>query len=193
MRKVLIALLATVLVAVGATGGGASARADSQGADWLAAGTGTLVVPAQFGVPMLHVNAQSNFGGTNVRGHFWIRYANGGGEFGGPIVCLNVVGQFAYLYGRIDTVKTPRKGFDLSSYVPIRLVDGGDPGTTFDGANFDVGGPGVPPQCTQNGGYQNISQGNYVVHDQPLTDPLQLDLLNQFLAQSESAANDPYG
>jgi len=38
-----------------------------------------------------------------------------------------------------------------------------------------------------------ISQGNYVVHDQPVTDPLQLDLLNQFLAQIESAANDPYG
>jgi len=42
----------------------------------------------------------------------------------------------------------------------------------------------------QAGGYQTSGQGNSVVHDQPLTEPLQLDLLKQFLAQSESVAND---
>jgi hypothetical protein len=35
-----------------------------------------------------------------------------------------------------------------------------------------------------------ITQGNYVVHDQPVADLLGLSLL---LAQFESEANDPYG
>jgi hypothetical protein len=81
---------------------------------------------------MLHVNAQNNADGDNVRGHFWIRYANGGGEFGGPIICLNLAGKFAFLYGKIEKVKTPRAGFDdpTKPYVPIRLIDGGEPGST---------------------------------------------------------------
>jgi len=194
MSKFLVALVVTVaaLAAVGATAG--TANAENHGADWLAAGTATLAPPPQFGSPMLHVNAQSNFGGANVRGHFWIRYPDGGGDFGGPIVCLNVVGQTALLYGQVETIRTPRAGFLLGDYVPIRLLDGGEPGTLFDVANFDPSTPSPPNGvCAQNGGYVPISQGNYVIHDRALTNPLDLDLLSQFLAQIESAANDPYG
>ena len=104
MRKVLIAVIAAALVAASALGSGSFASADDNGADWVAAGTGTTVVDEPFAPAMLHVNAQSNAGGGNVRGHFWIRYANGGGEFGGPIVCLNVAGQAAFLYGKIEKV-----------------------------------------------------------------------------------------
>jgi hypothetical protein len=191
MRKVLISVTAAALVAASAIGGSSSASADNNGADWLAAGTGTTVVDAPFAPAMLHVNAQSNAGGGNVRGHFWIRYANGGGEFGGPIVCLNVLGQAATLYGQIERVKTPRPTFTVGNYVPIRLLDGGEPGTAFDMVNFDPGQPAAPNnQCTQNIGYVPISQGNYVVHDRPVADLLGLNLL---LAQFEQAADDPYG
>jgi hypothetical protein len=50
-------------------------------------------------------------------------------------------------------------------------------------AKHDVGISGNAPAT---------DHGNYVVHDQPVTDPLQIDVLNQFLAQIESAANNPY-
>jgi hypothetical protein len=33
------------------------------------------------------------------RGHFWISYPKGGGEFCGQVVCLNVVGNVAGLIG----------------------------------------------------------------------------------------------
>ena len=171
--------------------GGNSARADDQGADWLAAGTGTTLVSAPFTPAMVHVNAQSDFGGANVRGHFWTRYTDGSGEFGGPIVCLSVAGAAAALYGQIEKVKTARPGFPLGSYVPIRLIDGGEPGTTFDMVNFDFGQGTAPTTgCVQYTGYVPISQGNYVVHDRPVFDLLGLDLL---LAQFETQADDPYG
>jgi hypothetical protein len=58
-------------------------------------------------------------------------------------------------------------------------------------ANFDGGTPFAPDsQCTQNGGYVPISQGNYVVHDHPVADLLGLSRL---LTQFEQAADDPYG
>jgi hypothetical protein len=82
-------------------------------------------------------------------------------------------------------------GFVLGNYLTIRLTDNGSPGA-LDMVNFDPGTPNQPTGCSGVGDL-TISQGNYVVHDQPVTDPLQLDLLNQFLAQIESAANDPYG
>jgi hypothetical protein len=186
MRKVLAVLLAASLVAL-ATGAGTSA--DGQGADQLAAGTATLT---SFGQPMVHVNAQSGVDGANPRGHFWIRYPNGGADFGGHVVCLNVAGNVAALTGHIETVNTanPVLGFVLNNYLIIRLTDNGSPGA-LDMVNFD---PGTPDQLACAGaGDLMISQGNYVVHDRPVTDPLELDLLNQFLAQIESAANDPYG
>jgi hypothetical protein len=192
MRKVLMTLALSVAVAIAVlAGAGAGSGADDQGADWLAAGTGTLAPPFQFGQPMLHVNAQSGFGGVNPRGHFWIRYANGGGEFGGPVLCLTVVGNLAWLTGQIETVKTPRPTFTVGNYVNIRLADNGSPGT-FDLANFDAGNPLRPFPCPNTSGVADlpITQGNYVVHDQPVADLLGLSLL---LAQFESEANDPYG
>jgi hypothetical protein len=186
MRKVLIALVAVMVVVLGAAGG--TATADPQGAEWLAAGTGTLQPPPGFGQPMLHVNAQSDDGGVNPRGHFWIRYPNGGGEFGGHVVCLTVVGNLAWLTGQIERVRTPRATFEVGNYVNIRLADNGSPGT-LDGANFDPGTPTRPDSCAPGGGYESISQGNYVVHDHALAIP-GLDLL---LAQFEAEAGDPYG
>jgi hypothetical protein len=188
MRKVLIALAAAAVLALGA--GGSPASADDQGAEWLAAGTGTLMPPPQFGQPMLHVNAKSSYGGANPRGHFWIRYANGGGEFGGEVVCLTVAGNLAWLTGRIDRVKTPRMtgGFVVGNYLSIRLADNGSPGT-LDLANFDAGTPVRPSVCNSGVADLPITQGNYVVHDRP-ANLLGLDLL---LGQFEAAADDPYG
>jgi hypothetical protein len=188
MRKVLIALTVAAVLALGAGGGPASA--DDQGAEWLAAGTGTLMPPPEFGQPMLHVNAKSSYGGADPRGHFWIRYANGGGEFGGDVVCLTVAGNLAWLEGEIERVKTPRMtgNFVVGNYVNIRLADNGSPGT-LDLANFDAG-TDLPRGCTpEMVADLLITQGNYVVHDRPVS-LLGLDLL---LAQFEAAADDPYG
>jgi hypothetical protein len=202
MRKVLLAVVVAAAVALGAAGGGAgTARADNQGAEWLVAGTGTLICCSQ---PMVHVNAQSNVGGVNARGHFWIRYPNGGPDFGGQVVCLGVGVNTAGLLGEIDVIKTPGSigvppnthPVVLGYLIPIRITDNGSPGTA-DLVNFDPPAPPptVPPAPGSCGGTGDlpISQGNYVVHNQPVTDPVALLGLDQFIAQIESAANDPYG
>ena len=182
MRNVLIALALASLVGLGASGG---ASADNRGADQLAAGTGTLICCGQ---PMVHVNAQSDAGGADPRGHFWIRYPNGV-EFGGRVVCLTVGVNQAGLTGHIEKAKTasPTQGFVPGNFVNLRLTDNGSPGT-LDLVNFDEGTP-TQPTCFP-GGDLPISQGNYIVHDEPVLDLLGLD---QLLAQFESAANDPYG
>ena len=139
-------LLAAVLLSLVALGGGASsAQGGSQGAENLVAGTGTVL---GFGNPMVHVNAQSRAAGVDPRGHFWIRYPNGGVEFGGTVVCLNVVGKVAGLTGHIERVKVagPASGFVLGNYLRIRITDSGSPGTA-DLVNFDPGSSS-PQACT---------------------------------------------
>jgi len=141
--------------------------------------------------PMVHVNAQSGALGVNPRGHFWIRYPNGGADFGGTVVCLNVVGHTAGLIGHIERVKVagpPVSGFVLNNYLRIRITDMGSPGTA-DLVNFDPGTPTNPGSCSGFGDLA-ISQGNYVVHDKPVLD---LPALNLLIAQFEAAAKDPYG
>jgi hypothetical protein len=192
MRRMLIGLAVAAVVALGASG---SAGADGQGANWLAAGTGTLV---NYNQPMVHVNAQSNFGGANPGGHFWIRYPDGGADFGGRVRCLNVLGTEAGLVGQIEDIKAagnnPALNVQLNYFIYISVNDNGSPGTA-DTVNFDPATQSNPGACPPRFNTPDlvINQGNYVVHDQPVTDPIQLDLLNQFLAQIEAAANDPYG
>jgi hypothetical protein len=183
MRKVLMALVLATVVVFGSTGG---ASADNHGADWLAAGTGTLICCGQ---PMVHVNAQSDAGGVNARGHFWIRYPSGV-EFGGHVVCLTVVGNQAGLTGHIEMVKTanPDLGFVAGNFVNIELMDNGSPGT-LDVLNFHPGTGSPTATCPLGAPNLPISQGNYVVHDRPVLDLLGL---NQLIAQFEAAANDPY-
>jgi hypothetical protein len=190
MRKVLLALVVAAAVALGAAGGRAStARADNQGAEWLVAGTATIL---GFGAPMVHVNAQSNDGGANPRGHFWIRYPNGGPDFGGNhIICLSVSVNTASLVGAVEMIKTGGSGLMVGDFVRIRITDNGSPGTA-DLVNFDFFASTAQPNCSGVGDLP-ISQGNYVVHNQPVTDPVALLGLDQFIAQIESAANDPYG
>jgi hypothetical protein len=117
-----------------------------------------------------------------------IRYPNGGGEFGGRVVCLNVVGNVAGLIGHIERVKVarPTSGFVLGNYLRIRITDLGSTGTT-DLVNFDPGMSTNPGACAGVGDLA-ISQGNYVVHDRALLDLAALDLL---LAQFEAAADHP--
>jgi Desulfoferrodoxin, N-terminal domain len=183
MRKVLTAMALATVGLLGLTGG---AGAEGQGAEQLAAGTGTLICCGQ---PMVHVNAQSDAGGGDARGHFWIRYPNGV-EFGGDVVCLTVIGNQAGLTGRIDRVKTPSlaQGFVAGNFLNIEVTDNGSPGT-LDLVNFHPGAPTRPAACPP-GANLPISQGNYVVHDRPVLDVL---ALTQLLAHFESAANDPYG
>ena len=76
------------------------------------------------------------------RGHFWIRYPNGGGEFGGRL-CLNVVGNQAGLTGHIERVEVARPCRDslAGNFMNIEITDNGSPGT-LDLVNFH---PGVLP------------------------------------------------
>jgi hypothetical protein len=151
----------------------------------LVAGTATLIC---CGSPMVHVNAQSDEGGVNPKGHFWIRYATGV-EFGGGVVCLSTTANTAGLTGRIDRVKVanPVLGFVEGNFLRIRITDNGEPGTA-DLVNFDPGSPTPPGSCAGVGDLP-VSQGNYIVHDN-LIDLPGLDLL---LGQFEAAAGDPYG
>jgi hypothetical protein len=194
MGRRLLILTGVLALVVGSSAAGA--QGDGQGADNLVAGTATLDCTMIMGATctgvMVHVNAQSGAGGVDPRGHFWIRYPNGGAEFGGAVVCMHVVVNSAALIGRIDQVMVPStnpmQGFTMNNFVQIRITDNGSPGTA-DLVNFDPGTPGNPGTCGGVGDIP-ISQGNYVVHDQPVVDLSALDLL---LAQFEAAANDPYG
>jgi hypothetical protein len=195
--KALVVALAFALVSIGSPSG---ARGDSQGAANLVAGTGTISTSscsfcAVLG--MIHVNAQSGPGGVDPRGHFWIRLENGGGEFGGnTVTCLNVAGMSAGLVGQIDTVKVPVANptfqFTEGNYVYIRVTDMGSPGT-LDLVNVDPGTATPPAACPGKDICCNISQGNYVIHDQPVLDLAALDQLNLQIAQFEAQADDPFG
>jgi hypothetical protein len=188
MRRFLALLCAAFASVLFLGSGASSAQNGSQGAENLVAGTGTIF--ACCSEPMVHVNAQSREGGVDPRGHFWIRYPNGGGEFGGPVVCLNVVGNQAGLTGHIERVKVarPLSGFVLGNFLNIQITDNGSPGT-LDLVNFSTGASTNPGNCPI-GANLAISQGNYVVHDKPVLNFSALDLL---LAQFEAEANDPYG
>jgi hypothetical protein len=135
---------------------------------------------------MVHINAQSQDGGVDPRGHFWIRYPNNLGEFGGRVVCLNVVGNIAGLVGQIERVKVtvanPDTHFVVGNYMTIPIMDNGSPGAA-DLVNFDPGSPDPTP-CSGVGDL-TISQGNYVVHDKPVLD---LSALKLLLAQFEAEA-----
>jgi hypothetical protein len=187
MRRFLTLLCAASASVLFLGGGTGSAQNGSQGAENLVAGTGTLVCCDE---PMVHVNAQSRAEGVDPRGHFWIRYPDEGGEFGGRVVCLDVTGNVAGLIGHIERVKVarPASGFVFGSYLRIRITDLGSPGTT-DLVNFDLGTPNNPGVCT-GAGDLILSQGNYVVHDKPVLNFSALDLL---LGQFEADAKDPYG
>jgi hypothetical protein len=179
MRRFLVVVCMGLVIAL-VSASAASAVPNQQ----LAAGTGTLIC---CGTPMVHVNAQSEQGGVNPRGHFWIRYPSGA-EFGGRVVCLNVAANTAGLSGHIELVKvaSPALGFVEGNYLTIRVTDNGEPGTA-DLVNFDPGTP-AQPQCSGVGDLP-ISQGNYVVHDNLIN----LSAFNLLLSQFEAAADDPYG
>jgi Desulfoferrodoxin, N-terminal domain len=180
MRRFLVVLCMGLVLAL-VLASAASAAPNQQ----LAAGTGTLVC---CGSPMVHVNAQSDPGGLNPRGHFWIRYPSGA-EFGGRVVCLSTAANTAGLTGHIEMVKVagPSQGFVEGNYLTIRVTDMGEPGTA-DLVNFDPGTPTPPVSCAGVGDLP-ISQGNYVVHD----DLVDLSAFNLLVSQFEAAAGDPYG
>jgi hypothetical protein len=187
MRRGLFATalgLAAVLICPSSAG---ATHSNGQGpAQQLVAGTGTLIC---CGMPMVHVNAQSDAGGVDPRGHFWIRYPSGV-EFGGAVVCVNAVGFASGVTGRIDRVKlaNPTLGFVEGNFLNIEITDFGEPGTA-DLVNFHPGAAVQPSGCPI-GANLPISQGNYIVHDTPLLDVAALDLL---LSGFETAAGDPYG
>jgi hypothetical protein len=192
--KILAVALAFALVSIGSPSG---ARGDSQGAANLVAGTATISASScSFCVVlgMIHVNAQSGPDGADPRGHFWIRLQNGGGEFGGTVTCLDVTGMSAGLVGQIDRAPIGNTSFNFTpgNFVYIRVTDMGSPGT-LDRVNVDAGKSTAPPGCPGPDPCCSISQGNYVVHDQPIVDAAALNELNLQIAQFESEAADPYG
>ena len=104
-------------------------------------------------------------------------------------MCLSVAANQAGLTGHIERVKVarPLSGFVLGNFVNIEITDNGSPGT-LDLVNFHPGTPTNPGNCPI-GANLAISQGNYVVHDEPVID---LSALNLLLAQFEATADDPY-
>jgi hypothetical protein len=163
----------------------------------LVAGTGKTAPPLFPFHTMVHVNAQRDPDTGEARGHFVIREATPpegrGFDFHGRVTCLTVVGNNAGLVGEIEQAKLPNPtlGFVEGNFIQIRFTDMGEPGT-LDGFNFS---PGVadPAQlsqfnvsCTTVGGDIRITQGNYIVHQDP---PLELlNILDTLLAEFELAA-----
>ena len=192
MLRFLLLLCAALTCVLVLAGGAGSAQSGSQGAENLAAGTGTLNCAAILGATctgvMLHVNAQSGASGVSPRGHLdqvseWGRVRR--------VDCVlerdrNERG--AYRSNRSRQGRQSGSRIRLGNFVPIRITDNGSPGT-LDLVNFDRG-VDVQPQGCSGAGDIPISQGNYVVHDEPVLD---LSALNLMLAQFEAEANDPYG
>jgi hypothetical protein len=186
MRRFVLIVCAGLVSALLVPAVASATHSNGQGPNHeLVAGTGTLIC---CGSPMVHVNAQSDEGGVNPKGHFWIRYPTGV-EFGGRVVCLSSTANTAGLTGRIDLLKVanPLLGFVEGNFLRIRITDNGEPGT-LDLVNFDPGSPTPPGSCAGVGDLP-VSQGNYIVHDN-LLDLSGLDLL---LGEFEAAAGDPYG
>jgi hypothetical protein len=105
----------------------------------------------------------------------------------------------AGLTGQIERIKTggaigtPPQTIEVGKYIQIRVTDNSSLGTA-DTVNFDPPmAASSPPPCPTKAETLLINQGNYVVHDQPVTDLADMLGLDQFIAQIESAANDPYG
>ena len=199
MRRVLVALTAAVVSTAVLTGGAAATHSYGTGPKQeLVAGTGTLEVPEGFRQdPMLHVNAQRDETGE-VRGHFYIRYpeteTQTALDFRGEVVCLDVRLNFATIIGEIErrrpALVPPETGpFAEGHFLEIRITDNGEPGT-LDLVNFG-GEMATQPSCavfTAQPGDLPISQGNYIVHDDP---PLELlSALDLLLAEFEAAAGE---
>src|SRR5439155_11695015 len=120
MRRPLVALVLGSLLGLALSGGVAGASGPQQN---VAAGTGQLAPFGTVSGTMVHVNAQSDFGGANPRGHFYIREPappqGRGFDVAGAIVCLTVAGNSAGMTGRIDRVKVANSalGFEIGNYV----------------------------------------------------------------------------
>jgi hypothetical protein len=88
------------------------------------------------------------------------------------------MGTSAGLVGHIDVVRVPVAdrgfGFTEGNSVYIRVNDLGSPGT-LDLVNVDPGTSTPPVTCPGPGHVLPHQQGNYVVHDQPVTDALELE------------------
>jgi hypothetical protein len=151
----------------------------------LVAGTGTL---ADFGNPMIHVNAQRDPDTGLAKGHFFVRYPDGL-TFRGTITCLTVVANTASAGGLIETVTgtSPFPNTNVGEPVLITVIDLGSPGT-LDQANWGPFGSADTncPIFADNG--LPIQQGNYIVHADPPLDVLAN--LDSILAGIEAAAGD---
>lgn len=198
MKRVLLAMTAALASAAVLVGGAGGTHSDGTGPKQdLVAGTGKTAPPLFAFHTMVHVNAQRDPDTGEARGHFVIREATPpegrGFDFHGRVTCLTVVGNNAGLVGEIEQAKLPNAtlGFVEGNFIQIRFTDMGEPGT-LDGFNFS---PGVasPSQlsqfgvsCATVGGDIRITQGNYIVHQDP---PLELlSILDTLLAEFEAAA-----
>jgi hypothetical protein len=95
-RGILLAVAATLLVLLVASGTASASHSDGQGPKMdFVSGTGREIVP-EFGSFELHVNAESGPSGEDPRGHFSGSvgvFGRGTTEFSGRVTCLNVVGN----------------------------------------------------------------------------------------------------
>jgi hypothetical protein len=200
MRRVAFVLALALAGALVSSGGARGTHSNGTGPKKdLVAGTGTLVVPQPFPqAPQLHVNAHRDPQTTEARGHFYIRYPTttptGTFDVRGHVACLGVAGNVATVIGEIERVRGVAPfagggGFEEGNFVQIRITDNGEPGT-LDLANFSPGSP-TQQSCVPQAGDLPLSQGNYIVHQDP---PLQLlNILDGLLAEFEAAADCPYG
>lgn len=115
----------------------------------------------------LHINAISDPGGANARGHFYYRVDNPGAGYVlddvGDVTCLRVFGgNKAWIGGRVDRSKITGLPAGIVGYLFL-VVDNGEPGDTD--AHLDFPLTSVPTSCPGAGDHAfPHKRGNYVVH-----------------------------
>jgi hypothetical protein len=117
----------------------------------------------------LHVNAISNPDGTEARGKFYYR-ADVSTFFPaldevGEVTCLRVVGNRAFVGGRIDRSKLPTFPGEGNGFLFL-VTDNGEPGDMDAHLDFPLTTP--PTTCPVPGfHFFPHKRGNFIVHDAP--------------------------
>jgi hypothetical protein len=192
MGKVLLALTAALLFAAVFAGGAGGTHSNGKGPKQdIVAGTGQIseAALALAAGSQVHVNAQRDSETLEARGHFYVKHDPRGFDFAGTVTCLRVQVNQAVIVGQIDRSRGtlgPGDGFLAGNYVRIEITDGGEPGT-LDAVNFSPGSEQEWPCSFPIIGFL-ISQGNYIVHQDP---PLSLlSWLDLQIAEIEAAAGE---
>jgi hypothetical protein len=157
LTLLLLAVCLTLTLSAGASHSGGNGPANDK-----ADGTVEDIFPST-----LHINAISEPGGANARGHFYYRVDNPGAGYVlddvGDVTCLRVFdGNKAWIGGRVDRSKVTGLPAGVVGYLFL-VVDRGEPGDMD--SHLDFPQTTVPTTCPSSGDHTFAHKsGNFIVH-----------------------------